>query len=98
VARALVFMWGTLAVAFAGTDSMYLMWPWILLGVTRAAHTLARRQYEELRTAAGVAPGGNGRGSPVAGGSNGQPNGFGGPGSGFAGNGLGGRRSPRFVG
>jgi O-antigen ligase len=98
VARALVFMWGTLAVAFAGTDSMYLMWPWILLGVTRAGHTLARRQYQELRRPAGVAPGVNGRGSAVAAGSNGQPNGFGGRGNGFAGNGLGGTRSPRSVG
>jgi hypothetical protein len=49
LARAFTFGWASLCIAYVGTDSMLLMWPWLLLGLTRAAHLIAERQYEGLR-------------------------------------------------
>jgi hypothetical protein len=44
VARALTFGWVVLIIAYAGTDDTLYMWPWILLGLTRAARVLADRE------------------------------------------------------
>ncbi|TMK84009.1 MAG: O-antigen ligase family protein [Actinobacteria bacterium] len=47
VARAFVFGYVVLAIAFAGTDASWQAWPWIFIGVARAASSLARRQLVE---------------------------------------------------
>ena len=44
VARAFLFGYATLMVAFAGTDASFQPWPWILAGVARAASSQAVRQ------------------------------------------------------
>jgi hypothetical protein len=56
VARAFVFAWFVLLVAFAITDAMLLVWPWVTLGLARAARTLADRQDRELRQVARALP------------------------------------------
>ena len=49
VARALVFGFLVLVFAYAGTDDTLYMWPWILLGLVRAARVMANREYAQLR-------------------------------------------------
>jgi O-antigen ligase len=71
VARAFTFGWASLGIAYIGTDSMLLMWPWLLLGLTRAAHLLAERQYRALRLEALTAANGHANGS-----TNGSVNGL----------------------
>ena len=44
VARALTGACVVLAVAYLATDSLLLVWPWILLGLTRAARVLTRAE------------------------------------------------------
>jgi O-antigen ligase len=73
IARAFTYGWLVLPVAYVGTDSMLLMWPWLLLGLTRAARTLAEQQHRSLRATARGA--GNGRGNgfgPASGGNGGS--------------------------
>jgi hypothetical protein len=71
VARAFTFGWASLGIAYIGTDSMLLMWPWLLLGLTRAAHLLAERQYRALRLEALSAANGHENGA-----TNGSVNGL----------------------
>jgi len=47
------------------------MWPWLLLGLTRAAHLLAERQYRALRLEALTAANGSANGH-----ANGSANGL----------------------
>ena len=46
VARALLFGFVVLLVAYAGTDDTLYMWPWIMLGLVRASRALANREFE----------------------------------------------------
>lgn len=43
VARSLILGWVVFAIAFTATDAMFQMWPWIVLGVARAATLAVRR-------------------------------------------------------
>ncbi len=43
-----------LAVAFAATDASFEPWPWLFLGCTRAATSLALGQYANIRRRAGA--------------------------------------------
>jgi O-Antigen ligase len=56
LARALLFGWTVLAVAYAVTDSMLLVWPWIMLGLIRAAKAIASREERAARTLAPARP------------------------------------------
>lgn len=58
LARALLFGWAALAVAYAVTDSMLLVWPWIMLGLIRAAKAIAAREERAERTLAPAGPAG----------------------------------------
>jgi hypothetical protein len=50
IARALTFGWVPLVLAYAATDDTLFMWPWIFLGLIRAARLVAARQ-ERIRRA-----------------------------------------------
>jgi O-Antigen ligase len=52
IARAFLFGYLVLAVAFAATDASFQPWPWVFLGLARAAVALATRQHEGMRRAA----------------------------------------------
>jgi O-antigen ligase len=52
IARAFLFGYLVLAVAFAATDASFQPWPWVFLGLARAAVALATRQHESMRRAA----------------------------------------------
>lgn len=49
MARALTFGWIVLIIAYAGTDDTLYMWPWIMLGLARAARVLADREARAAR-------------------------------------------------
>ena len=59
---------------YAGTDDTLFMWPWVFLGLVRAARVLADREFHAMRQAPS---------SPVpalaGGGGNGRPPGLGRP-------------------
>jgi len=44
IARALTFGCTVLAVSYLATDALLLVWPWVLLGLTRAARVLSAEQ------------------------------------------------------
>jgi hypothetical protein len=56
IARAFLFGYLVLAVAFAATDASFQPWPWVFLGLARAAVALATRQHESMRRAAAAEP------------------------------------------
>lgn len=77
LARGFTYAWIVLPIAYVGTDSMLLMWPWILLGLTRAARTLSERQHRSLLV--GARRVGNGHQGGQGNGSYRPPSGNGGP-------------------
>ncbi|MBA3300166.1 MAG: O-antigen ligase family protein, partial [Thermoleophilaceae bacterium] len=70
VAWALMFMYFTMGVAFVATDASFQLWPWIVLGMTRAARSLTLRQELVGRVVPGT--NGDGEGNGHRGGGNGH--------------------------
>jgi hypothetical protein len=44
IARALTFGCTVLVVSYLATDALLLVWPWLLLGLTRAARVMSAEQ------------------------------------------------------
>ena len=55
IARALTFGWIVLIIGYAGTDDTLYVWPWIALGLVRAARALSEREFRSQRSARGTA-------------------------------------------
>lgn len=49
IARALTFGCTVLAVSYLATDALLLVWPWVLLGLARAARVMSAEQEEQAR-------------------------------------------------